>query len=284
MNRYEQLKRQETHIAVLGLNVEGIRYALSFSKRFKTLIYDQVIPEGVRLQDFLIARSLDINPEEHKIELANHSGDLRAAGVFYLNGLSTSIMDWASIKDSATEIARSLNVGDWVVFGPHIDPDLAEVVLVEILERNSGLKLGSGFEIAFHPLVLDQHNFSNMSNEMKMSHNLIVDEVERILDLKKKNEFGSNQINYQNQESELKRIQDKIKELWIPMLNDMTRETFMEFMQLSMHNGFLDAYGHLRLSTETRVNWRRFFKLVLQFGIKAELRGLLRQQQDRLAV
>lgn len=278
MNRYEELKRKETHIAVLGLNTEGLRYAVEFSSRFSTMIQDEVISSNISLDQFLSSRNLNISQDKHKLVLANHPGDLRAAGVFYLNGLSSSIMDWGSVKNAAKLIGQSLNVGDWVIFGPHIDPDLAEVVLLEILQKNSGLRLGNGFEIAFHPAIVGKHNFENMGNEMKMSHNLIVSQVEQILNLKKKEEFDTNQITYQNHDNEVKRIKGKIKELWIPMLNDMTRETFMEFVELSINQRFLDAYSHLRLSTETHVNWRRFFDLVLQFGIKSELEGVLKDR------
>jgi hypothetical protein len=284
MNRYAELKRKETHIAVLGLNTEGIRYALDFSSRFSTMIHDKVVPSTINLNEFLESRGLEVNLDKHKLILANQAGDLRAAGIFYLNGLSNSMLDWGSVKDAASLIGKSLNAGDWVIFGPHIDPDLAEVVLLEVIQKNSGLRLGNGFEIAFHPAVIGQHNFDRMGNEMKMSHNLIVNQVEEILNIKKVNEFDSNQINYQNLDNELKRIKGKIQELWIPMLNDMTRETFQEFVELSINKKFLDAYTHLRLSTETHVNWKRFFDLVLQFGIKSELEGVLEQRLLKKAV
>jgi len=285
MNRYQELSKKQTKIAVLGLNSEGLRYALDFAKRFETILYDTVVPENTSIDDFLISRNLD--GHGHKVsnlEMAQNASDLRAAGVYYLNGLSGSIMDWDSIKASASLIGKSLNVGDWVVFGPHIDADLAEVVLLELLEKNSGLKMGQGFEIAFHPSVINTHNFDNMGNEMKMSHNLIVNEVERILNLKPKDQFGTNLINYQNMDSEMNRIKNKVRELWIPMLNDMTRETFCEFMELSINKGFLDAYSHLRLSTETHVNWRRFFNMVLRFGVKKELEEVILFQNNLKAV
>lgn len=285
MNRYQELSKKQTKIAVLGLNSEGLRYAFDFAKRFDTILHDTVVAENTSITDFLISRNLESKKDNFpNLAMAQNASDLRAAGVYYLNGLSGSIMDWDSIKASAALIGKSLNVGDWVIFGPHIDADLAEVVLLELLEKNSGLRLGQGFEIAFHPSVIESHNFDNMGNEMKMSHNLIVNEVERILNLKRKDEFGTNLINYQNMDSELNRIKNKVRELWIPMLNDMSRETFGEFVELSMHKGFLDAYSHLRLSTETHVNWRRFFNLVLRFGVKKELEEVILFQNNLKAV
>lgn len=282
MNRLQDLKKKTSKIAVLGLNTEGMRYAMDFASRFDTIVYDEQLSIDWTADDLLI--NFDISKKKIKNEfvLGHSESDLRSAGVFYLNGLSTSLMDWDSIKRGAAVVGKCLTPGDWIVLGPHIDPDLAEVVLLEIIERNSGLKLGEGFEMAFHPLVVSEHNFTNTCNEMKMSHNLVVEQVEQIFNLRRFGQKESSQINYQNLESEMTRIRKKVKELWIPMLNDMTRETFMEFVDLSMNNGFLDVYGHLRLSNESHVNWRRFFHLVSQGEIKAEHQQVLSHKKEHL--
>ncbi len=285
MNRYNELELKETRIAVLGLNTEGLRYGLDFAGRFHTVLYDEVLPQDLRLEDFLLGRGIESGIDQNLVQLGHSESDLRSAGVFYLNGLSSSVMDWESIKRTATIIGKSISVGDWIILGPHIDPDLAEVVLLDIIERRSGLKLGVGFEMAFHPNAVGSHNFANMGNEMKMSHNLIIDHVERILSIRRGGrDFGSSQLNYKNLEAELLGIRDKVRELWIPMLNGMTRETFQEFFDLSVNNGFLDVYSHLRLSTESKVNWRRFFGLVLQFGVRKELEDLIIMDQHLKAV
>lgn len=282
MNRLQDLKKKNSKIAVIGLNTEGMRYAMDFASRFDTLVFDEQLDAGWTADDILLNQDWSKKKIKNEFILGHSENDLLSAGVYYLNGLSSSLMDWDSIKRGATLIGKCLSPGDWIVLGPHIDPDLAEVVLLEIIERNSGLKMGEGFELAFHPLVITEHNFTNMSNEMKMSHNLIVGQVEQIFNLRQQGQFQTSQINYQNLETEMTRIRNKVKELWIPMLNDMTSETFQEFVDLSINNGFLDVYGHLRLSNESHVNWRRFFQMVQQFGIKQELQDLLNFQQKKL--
>jgi len=285
MNRYEQLKRGESKIAVLGLNTEGLRYSLEFAKRFPTYIFDRSLPANLSLDQFLSLRGIELKTDYKSFQLAPSGGELRAAGVFYLNGLSYSKMDWESIKDTARIIGQNLSVGDWVILGPHIDPDLAEVVLLELFEKNSGLRIGNGFEVAFHPAVVGSLNFENLGNEMKLSHNLIISQVEKILNFRKKNDYDTNQINYQHLDQELLRIKSKVQSLWIPMLNGMTKETFKEFVDLSIHKGFLDAYSHLRLSTESKVNWKRFFEMVLRAGIKSEFAKIIKSDYDlKLAV
>lgn len=285
MNRYEQLKRGESKIAVLGLNTEGLRYSLELAKRFPTYIFDRSLPANLSLDQFLSLRGIELNTDYKSFQLAPSGGELRAAGVFYLNGLSYSKMDWESIRDTARIIGQNLSVGDWVILGPHIDPDLAEVLLLELFEKNSGLRIGNGFEVAFHPAVVGSLNFENLGNEMKLSHNLIISQVEKILNFRKKNDYDTNQINYQHLDQELLRIKSKVQSLWIPMLNGMTKETFTEFVDLSIHKGFLDAYSHLRLSTESKVNWKRFFEMVLRAGIKSEFAKIIKSDYDlKLAV
>ena len=117
MNRYQELSRKKTKIAVLGLNSEGLRYAFDFATRFETILQDTVVAENTPITDFLISRNLDSHKDRiQNLALAQNASDLRAAGVYYLNGLSGSIMDWDSIKASAAIIGKSLNVGDWVIF------------------------------------------------------------------------------------------------------------------------------------------------------------------------
>jgi len=106
-----------------------------------------------------------------------------------------------------------------------------------------------------------------LGNEMKMSHNLIINQVEEILDQKHKDKFTSNQINYLDEEKELSRIHSKIKELWVPMLNEMDSTTFNDFVEQT-NKGFLNVYSHLRFSNEIKVNYYRFFKIAKKYGLK----------------
>lgn len=272
MNRYQELLQFDTKLAVLGINENSLKLALQTAEHFPVMVMDSISLNPQTLDTFLSRKGLYLTDLKDKsLELGQSSADLRSAGIYYLNGITSKVMDWASIKTTAALIGKSLNVGDWVVFGAHIDPDMAEVVLVDILESTSGLQLGAGLEIAFDPNCLAQVNFDNMSNEMKLSHNLIISEVEKIFNTKVGGEFGSNQIQYRDSKIEINQIKAKIVELWVPMLNEMTPGTFREFVELSIKKSFLDAYSHLKLSTESKVNWRRFFEIATGSGLEHSL-------------
>lgn len=271
MNRLEDLKNRRCKVAVLGMNQNGLKVALSISKRFPVQISDKNINPSSSVEGFLMSRGMSQDSISHKysnISFVKSPADLRSAGVYYLNGLSTSLVDWTEIKAITAQVGSALKPGDWVIFGEDIDPDLAEVILLDILESKSGLSLGQGFELAFSPNLLSHRNFANLGNEMKMSHNLIINQVEEILDQKHKDEFTSNQINYLDEEKELNRIHSKIKELWVPMLNEMDSTTYDDFVEHTVNKGFLDVYSHLRFSNEIKVNYYRFFKIAKNFGLK----------------
>ncbi|PTM03310.1 MAG: hypothetical protein DA405_10775 [Bacteroidetes bacterium] len=270
MNRLEDLKGKRCKVAVLGVNQHGLDAALSISKRYLVQITDKNIKPDALVEEFLMSRGIPQDSVRNKysnISIVKSTADLRSAGVYYLNGLSTSLVDWTEIKTMAAQVGSALKPGDWVIFGEDIEPDLAEVVLLDILEIKSGLSLGQGFELAFSPKSLRYRNFANLGNEMKMSHNLIINQVEEILDQKHKDKFTSNQINYLDEEKELSRIHSKIKELWVPMLNEMDSTTFNDFVEQT-NKGFLNVYSHLRFSNEIKVNYYRFFKIAKKYGLK----------------
>ncbi len=271
MNRLEDLKNKRCAFAVVGLNQNGMRIALSVAKNFSVKLMDKNINPNILAEEFLESRGLAMNSNQSiaaNLKIAKTLTDLRSAGVYYLNALSTSLVDWAEIKAAAAQVGSVLKPGDWVIFGEDIDPDLAEVVLLGILETKSGIKVGQGFEIAFSPKLLSHRNFANLGNEMKMSHNLIINQVEEILGHKHQDEFKSNQINYLDEEKELNRIHSKIKELWVPMLNEMDSNTFKDFVEHTVNKSFLDVYSHLRFSNEIKVNYYRFFKIAKSLGLK----------------
>jgi UDP-N-acetyl-D-mannosaminuronate dehydrogenase len=147
MNRLDDLRKNRTSVAVLGINQNGLEIALSIAKNFPVIISDTNINPEVKVQDFLLSRGLSVDSkitEKGNISLSESKTDLSSAGVFYLNGLSTSLVDWTEIKATTGRAAASLSAGDWVIFGEDIDPDLAEVILVDILESKSGLTKDTG--------------------------------------------------------------------------------------------------------------------------------------------
>jgi hypothetical protein len=274
MNRLDDLRKNRTSVAVLGINQNGLEIALSIAKNFPVIISDTNINPEVKVQDFLLSRGLSVDSkitEKGNISLSESKTDLSSAGVFYLNGLSTSLVDWTEIKATTGRAAASLSAGDWVIFGEDIDPDLAEVILVDILESKSGLTLGAGFEVSFSPKILAHRNFANLGNDMKMSHNLIISHVETILGHENQDEFKSNQINYLNEIKEVSRIHSRIKDQWVPMLKEMDSNTFSDFVEQTVHKSFRDVYSHFRFSNEIKVNYYRFFKIAKRKGLKHSL-------------
>lgn len=266
MNQLERLQAKTAKVAVLGLNSEGLKYINLGCNKFDTVAYDHnsalISTSVVSILDRMVA-------QRENLHITSDSSDLRACGVFILNGLSGANIDWNEVKTYARVLASNMPVGSWIVFGAHIEPDLAEVVLIPLIEQISGLKLGSGFEVSFMPDKVKDYNLSNLGNQIKMSHNLIVDSVNKVLCGAKSS--LAHRISYQSYTQELRWLEDRIKSSWVPMLNRMSSETFSEFLDQTVNDNFLDIYEHLKLSNERTVDYVRFLELALKNGLKHEL-------------
>lgn len=267
MNRQVELHNKKTVVAFLGLNEHSYNLANTIAEGVQVMIGNLTSERGANY-------SAEISGDKENLKWISNNAQLRGAGIYYIDSVSDSINDWGAIKETAVTVGKSLNPGDWIVFGANIDPDLAEVVLLELIQNTSGLKLGLGFEVAFCPGVVNSMKFENLTNEVKLSHNLIIDSVEKVLNTQIGGEFGSNQINFRDPKQELNSIKVKINELWVPMLNEMTPGTFKEFMEMTIHHNFLNAYAHLRMSNELRVDWKRFFRMAYKCGLKHDISAL----------
>lgn len=265
MNQLEKLRSKTAKVAVLGLNSEGLKYINLGCNKFDTLAFDH----NATLSTSVVAMLAKMVAKRDNLHITTDSAELRACGVFILNGVSGPNIDWNEVKTYARVLASNMPVGSWIVFGAHIEPDLAEVVLIPLIEQISGLKLGSGFEVSFMPDKVKDYNLSNLGNQIKMSHNLIVDSVNKVLCGTKSS--LAHRISYQSYAQELRWLEDRIKNSWVPMLNRMSAETFSEFLDQTVNDSFLDIYEHLKLSNERTVDYVRFLELALKNGLKHEL-------------
>jgi hypothetical protein len=142
---------------------------------------------------------------------------------------------------------------------------VVEVLAVNILEKYSGFRLSESFHIAFAPPFVDDHPWDKLSNELKMSHNLIINALEPLFkDRGKAKDF---RLSYRSESMELQNIEEQVKKTWVPALNQMTSETFSEFVRAAYYEEFLEPYNNLRLASEWQVDINRFFNFALRNGL-----------------
>lgn len=144
-------------IAVVGLGYVGLPVAVAFGKRDEVIGFDISEPRVAELKAGRDS-TREVLPEDLKAAKVLYTTDaasLRQAD-FVIVTVPTPIDD-AKRPDltpviKATEtVGRNLKKGAIVVYESTVYPGVTEEICVPILERESGLKCGTGFKVGYSP-------------------------------------------------------------------------------------------------------------------------------------
>lgn len=156
-NISERLQNGEASIAVIGLGYVGLPIALEFGRAAKVIGFD-IKPERIELMKQCIDPSEELDAkafENSNIEFTSQESDLKRAS-FFIVAVPTPI-DESTMPDlnpllAATHsVAKSLKRGDYVIFESTVYPGCTEEDCLPILEKVSGLKLGTDFKLGYSP-------------------------------------------------------------------------------------------------------------------------------------
>lgn len=245
---------------MVGLNYQAHDLGKALGKDFEVMGYDpQVDPEFC----------LQFDPENPygSYGYGFCKERFRDAQLYYLSGNSVFVSNWPEIKDYVRIVGENLKTGDWVIFSDGIDADMAEIVLLPLMESISGLKMGSDFYVAFDPKMILANPPRQVGNALKFSHNLIVHQVARILGIEA-HPYKNFELSFFDQDRHYAQLKETIRRSWLPVLNSMDHDLFQEFYQSCLEQGFLDAYEGLRLPNEHRTDPLRFFRIAQELGFK----------------
>lgn len=275
MNQVEKILQSKANLAVVGLNEESFQLAAAWSQKVSVKLYDNRWGSQSNAQLVVNEIYAPVSASVSQAKILKSPEEWQDCGLFYFSGLSSFSSDWEDLKLSVITVAQHMPEHSWIVFGPDIDADLVEVVLVELIERHSSYRLSEGFHVAFSPHAIQKRNLENLGNEIKMSHNLIINALDPLFSNYTKGQSESNQISYQREDRELRMLEEQVKKVWVPALNQMNSETFSELVRASYQSDFLEPYKYLRLSTEWRVNVDRFFNFALRNGLKSYFQAII---------
>src|ERR1700688_2464218 len=160
------------HVSVIGLGYVGLPVAIAFSLQRRTIAFDT---SPALLAD--LRAGLDRNGETSREELAaahlelTDCIDVLRQANFHIVAVPTPISagaqpDLMSVKRASETVGRALKRGDVVVNESTVYPGVTEEICVPILERESGLKLGTDFTVGYSPERINpgdkQHTFRNI--------------------------------------------------------------------------------------------------------------------------
>ena len=152
------MNRMKRHISVIGLGYVGLPVAVGFGHvGYQVLGFDidsRRIAELSRGHD----RTGEVEPALLKAPGLRYSSDPQdlAAADFHIVTVPTPIdaskqPDLAPLKGASETIGRALKRGDIVVYESTVFPGVTEDICIPVLEKASGLKWKSDFNVGYSP-------------------------------------------------------------------------------------------------------------------------------------
>ena len=157
MNLYEMLLKKETKLSLVGLGYVGLPIAVSFAKKIDVVGFDI---NKVKIETYKsgIDPTNEIGDEGVKKSTVQFTSDetkLRECK-FHIVAVPTptnpdNTPDLRPVEGSSVIVGRNLTKGSIVVYESTVYPGVTEEICVPILERESGLKCGQDFKVAYSP-------------------------------------------------------------------------------------------------------------------------------------
>lgn len=157
MRIFEDLKSKQKTISVIGLGYVGLPLALSFAKKFKVIGFD-INEERLELMRQGIDPSNELEAEDfvnRDIIYTSNIDDLKAAH-FHIVAVPTpidehNVPNLKPVISASMTVSKALKKGDYVVYESTVYPGCTEEDCLTILERETGLKLGTDFKLGYSP-------------------------------------------------------------------------------------------------------------------------------------
>jgi UDP-N-acetyl-D-galactosamine dehydrogenase len=157
MNVYKELLEKKTKLSLVGLGYVGLPLAIAFDKKVDVIGFD-INKEKIETYKSGIDPTNEIGGEGVKnssVFFTNDESKLRECN-FHVVAVPTptnedKTPDLRPVIGSSEIIGRNLTKGSIVVYESTVYPGVTEEICVPILERESGLKCGQDFKVAYSP-------------------------------------------------------------------------------------------------------------------------------------
>lgn len=155
---YDRIKANEESIALVGLGYVGMPIAIEFAKRGIKVIGFDISEAKIALYKSGVDPTNEVGDEAIRnstVYFTADETDLRRAK-FHIVAVPTPVNDdhtpdLTPVEGASHTLGRNLTKGSVVVFESTVYPGVTEDVCVPILEKESGLKCGIDFKIAYSP-------------------------------------------------------------------------------------------------------------------------------------
>lgn len=155
--KVNEIKEGKITIGVVGLGYVGLPLAVSFAKKYKVIGFDINLS---KIEKYKRGKDVtgEIGNEELKksnMKFTNDEKEISKAD-FIIVAVPTPIdshkkPDLTPVIGSSEIVGRNLKKGAIVIYESTVYPGLTEEICMPILEKESGMKCGENFKIAYSP-------------------------------------------------------------------------------------------------------------------------------------
>lgn len=157
MTLYNRLVNRQEKLSLIGLGYVGLPIAVAFAKKVDVIGFD-LNAAKIELYKSGIDPTQEVGDEAVKnttVEFTSDESMLRKAK-FHIVAVPTPVNsdhtpDLTPVESASRILGRNLTKGSIVVFESTVYPGVTEEVCAPILEKESGLKCGEDFKIAYSP-------------------------------------------------------------------------------------------------------------------------------------
>ena len=154
---YQELVDKKAKLAVIGLGYVGLPIALEFAKRISVIGFD-INTKRIEMMRKSQDPSKEVDAKEFEgrdIVFTNNLDVLKEAS-FFIVAVPTpvdkyNVPDLKPLMGASTTVGKVLKKGDYVVYESTTYPGCTEEDCLPVLEKLSGLKMGTGFKLGYSP-------------------------------------------------------------------------------------------------------------------------------------
>lgn len=194
MSLYEEIKRKEANISLVGLGYVGMPIAVAFANKGINVIGYDLNREKIELYKSGVDPTNEVGDEVIKsttVEFTSNEKDLQKAK-FHIVAVPTPVNldhtpDLTPVIGASELLGRNLTKGSIVVYESTVYPGVTEDVCLPILERESGLKCGEDFKIGYSPERINPgdkvHRLENIHKIVSGMDKESLEEIKNVYDL-----------------------------------------------------------------------------------------------------
>jgi len=154
---YQEIIDKKAKVSLIGLGYVGLPIALAFARKVSVIGFD-INKERIEMMKKGIDPSGELTPEDFEgcdIEFTDSLEVLKKAS-FHIVAVPTPVdqanqPDLTPVLKASESIGKILKKGDYVVYESTVYPGCTEEDCVPVLEKTSGLKMGTDFKIGYSP-------------------------------------------------------------------------------------------------------------------------------------